>query len=116
MGLQVKSIPESSDIIVSGAVIRTEPAHGEALTAGQSVTLVVSSGPDIILVPVPELVGKLLEEVTAELDRLKLNYGISYVDSDAPEGTVTFQSIEQMKEVKEGTTINLQVSKKRVHY
>ena len=110
LGLDVKSVPESSDVIVSGAVIRTEPAHGEELTAGQTVTLVVSTGPEIILVPVPELVGKLLENATAELDELGLKYGISYVDSDSPEGTVTFQSIEQMKEVKAGTTINLQVS------
>ena len=51
-----------------------------------------------------------MEEATDELVRLNLKYGISYVDSDAPAGTVTFQSIEQMKEVKEGTTVNLQVS------
>ena len=110
LGLQVKSIPETSDVIVSGAVIRTEPAQGEALTAGQEVTLVVSTGPAQIMVPVPELVGKLLDEATGELDGLNLKYGISYVDSDAPAGTVTFQSVEQMKEVKEGTTINLQIS------
>jgi len=51
-----------------------------------------------------------LDEATDELDRLKLKYGVNYVDSDAPAGTVTFQSVEQMKEVKEGTTINLQIS------
>ena len=110
LGLHVKSVPESSDVIVSGAVIRTEPARGEDLTTGQTVTLYVSSGPEVLLVPVPELVGKPLSEATAELDLLKLKYGISYVDAEEAEGTVVFQSIKQMEQVKAGTTINLQVS------
>ena len=36
---------------------------------------------------------------------------IKYVDSDLPEGTVTFQSIDAETEVKAGTVINLQASK-----
>lgn len=110
LNLDVHVIEESSDTIVAGAVIRTDPAKDAVLTNGQKVTLYVSSGPNIVLVPVPELVGKRIEAATTELDELNLKYGISYVDSDTAEGTVIFQSIKQMEKVKEGTTINLQVS------
>lgn len=110
LNLHIREVKESSDTIVSGAVIRTDPAKDAVLTNGQEVILYVSSGPNIVLVPVPELVGKKIDAATAELDELKLKYGISYVDSDTAEGTVIFQSIKQMEKVKEGTTINLQVS------
>lgn len=108
--LHIREVQESSDTIVAGAVIRTDPEKDAVLTSGQEVVLYVSSGPNIVHVPVPELVGKTLEAATKELDELKLKYGVSYVDSDTAEGTVIFQSIKQMEKVKEGTTINLQVS------
>lgn len=110
LGLQVEVVQESSEVIVSGAVIRTTPAVGEPLTAGQTVTLVVSTGIEIKLVPVPELVGMTVQEAKDALDRLDLKYGVSYVDADEAKGTVIFQSIKQMENVKPGTTVNLQVS------
>ena len=110
LNLQVVTVEESSDVIQKGAVIRTDPADKSPLTAGQTVTLVVSSGPDITLIPVPELVGKDVDDAKASLDALGLKCGISYVDADETKGTVVFQSIKQMEQVKPGTTINLQVS------
>lgn len=110
LNLQIETVYESSDSIVKDAVIRTEPAKGETLVAGQTVTLYVSAGADIRTVPVPELVGLNEEEAIRQLDELKLNYSVRYVDNDAVKGTVVFQSIGQLQEVKEGTTINLQVS------
>lgn len=110
LNLQIETVYEASDVIVKDAVIRTEPAKGEALVAGQTVTLYVSTGPDIKTVPVPELVGLNEEEAIRQLEELNLKHGVRYVDNNAAEGTVVFQSIDQLQEVKEGTTINLQVS------
>lgn len=101
---------ESSDVYSAGAVIRTIPAAQEPLTEGQTVILVVSTGSSTKYVSVPELVGMNVEEAKSALLERNLKFGISYVDAQEAEGTVIFQSIKQMEQVKEGTTINLQVS------
>ena len=91
-------------------MIRTDPAADEPLTAGQSVVLVVSAGPDLTELPVPELVGMDIEEAKEKLESLDLKYNIGYYASKEPKGTVIFQSVKQMEMVRSGTTINLQVS------
>lgn len=103
---------ENSDVYTDGYVIRTEPEENATLTDGQTVTLYVSQGSQIKLVAVPALVGEDLEKALEAIDDAGLSRGgIRYVDSDLPEGTVTFQSIEAGEKVKLETVINLQVSK-----
>lgn len=103
---------ESSDLYTDGYVIRTEPAAGDTLTEGQSVVLTVSQGTAAELVQVPALVGLNVEEALEKIDRAKLSRGsVLSVDSDAAKDTVTFQSIAADERVKEGTVINLQVSR-----
>lgn len=51
-----------------------------------------------------------VETAIKTLDKYGLNYKLTYVDSDEPEGTVIDQSIAQGEQVKEGTTIELQIS------
>lgn len=103
---------ENSDVYTDGYVMRTDPAEGELLTDGQTVTLTVSQGSEIKLVVVPALVGEDMEKALAAIDAAGLaRGGIRYVDSDLPEGTVTFQSIDAGEKVKMDTVINLQVSK-----
>ena len=109
LDLQVKVEYESSDL-GEGTVIRTDPVKGTALTAGQTVTLYVSSGPAVKLVPVPELVGLTEEQAIEKLESRNLQYEITRLDREEALGTVVFQSIKQGEEVKEGTTVNLQVS------
>ncbi len=110
LDIDVDLLYETSDLVADGCVIRTVPSAGEPLTAGQVVTLIVSTGPEIKLTPVPGLLG--LEEARAveKLAEAKLDHDIARVDSDEPKGTVIFQSIQQDEMVKEGTTINLQIS------
>ena len=92
-------------------VIETSPANGEPLTSGQTVTLVVSLGPDIELVEVPTLVGEDVDEALALIAKAGLQNGsIRNDDSDLPKGTVTFQSIDGGQMVKKDTVINLRVS------
>ncbi len=110
LNLNIEAVYESSELIIKDAVIRTDPVKGESLVAGQTVTLYVSTGPDIKMVPVPELVGLNEDEAIRKLEELKLKYGVHYVDDNAAKGTVVFQSIQQLEEVKEGTTVNIQVS------
>jgi len=102
---------EASEVYVKDFIIRTEPEYGTVLQKGQKVVLVVSEGDDEELIPVPALVGMDETEATAIIEDLGLKVGnIKYVESDLPAGTVTFQSVDQDKEVKEGTAINLHVA------
>ena len=76
------------------------------------MTLVVSTGVPVELVKVPSLIGSDVDDAIAMIKKAGLGDGmIKYVDSDLPEGTVTFQSIDAETEVKAGTVINLQASK-----
>ena len=61
---------ERSDEVPAGNVIRTEPASGESLEEGKTLTLVISQGPS--LAQLPDLVGKTLQEAVDELTVLEL--------------------------------------------
>lgn len=102
----------SSDVYTEGYIIETIPARDEELTAGQKVTLVVSQGVEVKLVEVPSVVGFDQDEALRAIDKAGLGRGsIRYDDSDLPEGTVIFQSIDPGLQVKAETVINLRVSK-----
>lgn len=109
LDLDIEVIYESSDLIGDNCVIRTIPEKGETLKMGQIVTLVVSTGPEITLVPVPGLLGMDVSRAIDKLTEVNLYHDITYVDGDEAKNTVIFQSIQQGEMVKEGTTINLQV-------
>jgi serine/threonine-protein kinase len=55
LGLSVDSREEFSDDVEAGMVIGTDPPAGEQVGRGETVTLIVSKGPD--LVEVPDVVG-----------------------------------------------------------
>ena len=110
LDIHVEILYEYNELIGEGCVIRTIPEKGEPLKSGQTVTLVLSSGPEIILQSVPELLGLDEQRAIEKLDERGLLHEVTYVDSDEAKGTVIYQSIKQGEDVKEGTTVNLQVS------
>lgn len=110
LNLQISIDYESSDVVQEKSVIRTIPSKDEQLSYGQKVTLVVSSGPEVRPVSVPQLLTMEISKAMETLDRLNLKYNVTRVDSDEPKDTVIYQSISQGEPVKEGTTIDLEVS------
>ena len=110
MDIRIKHSYENHDVIGENCIIRTEPAYGEELKPGQTVTLVVSTGPLVKLYPVPELLGMDEQRAIEKLVEQFLKYNITYITSEEPKGTVIYQSIKQGEQVKAGTTVNLQVS------
>ena len=110
MDIRIKHSYENHDVIGENCIIRTDPAYGDELKPGQTVTLVVSTGPLVKLYPVPELLGLDEQRAIEKLVEHFLKYNITYVNSEEPIGTVIYQSIKQSEEVKPGTTVNLQVS------
>ena len=112
LNLNIQIDERKNDIYTEGYVIETDPASGTPLTEGQTVTLVVSLGPDVELVEVPTLVGEDVDEALKMIAKAGLQNGsIRNDESDLPKGTVTFQSVEGGQMVKKDTVINLRVSK-----
>ena len=102
---------EHDEHVPEGIVIRHTPGPTEEVPEGDLVTLYVSMGPEIILVPAPELVGKTEQQAKQEIRQLELVVGnIEKVESDQPKNTVISQSIPAGTEVEEKTTIDLVVS------
>lgn len=91
-GLAVTLKEEANDNIETGKVIRYSPGQAKV---GDTVELVVSTGPKIAQGQVPRLLGK--DEVTADalLKAAGLKTGTVTYDYDAgkPEGTVLTQSV-----------------------
>ena len=86
MSLKIESREESSDKYGANAVIRTEPAADEPLTAGQTVIIYYSTGPESVVVPT------------------------FTVQNIAEPGQVVEQSLKPTSEVPGGTKISFTVS------
>ena len=107
----IQPVYETSDTVTDGYVIRTEPEKDAELTDGQTVVIYVSQGSAAETVPVPAMVGLPVEEAQKLIEEAGLSLGsATAVESDLPEGTVTFQSVDADEQVKKGTVINLQIS------
>ncbi|MBE6565179.1 MAG: Stk1 family PASTA domain-containing Ser/Thr kinase [Ruminococcaceae bacterium] len=113
LGLVVAFDTEPSNLVPEGDVTRTVPASGATVKVGDTVTVYLSSGPDLALVRVPSFTGK--DEATVARLLKENGLAVGYVErvfSDEPAGTVIWQSIEADAEVAQGMTeIDFRVSK-----
>ena len=109
--LVIRREDEASEEVTAGRVIRTSPTAGSPITAGDTITVYVSSGPDVPKVTLISVVG---EQVASARDTLEKEFNVavtvSYTDSDQPEGTVIRQNPAGGTEVDQGSTVSLQVS------
>lgn len=87
-------------------MISTSPAANDQLSAGSTVYVTVSSGPEIGHVEMPNLVGLTEDAAISKLESLGLSYGGSdRVSSDLEAGTVIGQSINAFTDVEEHSKI-----------
>ena len=110
-GYSVMLRHESSADVEEGYIIRTDPAAGTELTAGQRVYLVVSTGPEVVTGRMPNVVGKDLETATSILNSNGF-FNIEYEEekSNEEKGTVIEQSEERNTELDVTTVITLKIS------
>jgi len=107
----VENTPEFNDDVENGYVLRTEPAAGTELTAGDTVTLTVSKGPEVVLVEMPDLMGRSENEALTQLEAAGLNWEpVVYEEYDGMPGQVIYQSVEAHTEVEKGTIIAFTIS------
>ena len=111
MGLKVEPVYEHSDEINRNHVIRTEPGAYLNLEPGQSVRLVISKGPEVKKVPVPNFMNRKIEDVMMILESLDLKAEIMEIRDETKEkGTVLYQSVIAESEVDAGSTIVFHIS------
>ncbi len=110
-GFYVEIENSISDSYNKDYVISTNPVAGEELGTGSTVYMVVSSGPQISSVTMPNLIGLSETAAVTQLENSDLSFGGStYAKSDLPAGTVVGQSVEAFTEIEEHSKIILRVS------
>ncbi|MBA3020495.1 Stk1 family PASTA domain-containing Ser/Thr kinase [Propionicimonas sp.] len=100
-----------SETIPVGQVVRTDPAKGERVPWGGTITVFLSKGPERY--PVPSLVGRTVDDATNALKSSHLAVGkvTDVWDESVVIGLVVSASLEAGKSVKPGTQVDLNVSK-----
>ncbi len=110
-GLTVSFDADFSETIPVGQVVRTDPATGERIVWGGTVTAFLSKGPERY--PVPSLAGRTVDDATTALTEAHLAIGkVTEVWNEKVEiGLVVNASLESGTMVKPGTQVDLNVSK-----
>ena len=110
-GFEVEVENATSASVTKDFVINTSPAANEKISAGSTVYLVVSSGPEISDVSMPNLIGLTEDAAINKLENAGLSYGGSErVSSEYDPGTDIGQNISAFTEIEEHTKIFLRVS------
>lgn len=115
VGLEEGEITYEFSSLPIGTVITQSPRAEIEVAENTKINYVVSKGPEIVTLIMPNLVGTSIESSKATLGRLGLRLGsVREEDSaDYDAGTVTSQSVAATTEIEEGTVVNLIVSKKK---
>jgi serine/threonine-protein kinase len=101
---------EPSETVAKGKATRTDPANGQSVGVGSTVTLYISSGKP--MVTVPNVIGESLSSARSQLN--SAGFVVSTTNqttSSAPDGNVVDQSPAGNTKVVAGSTVNLVVAK-----
>jgi serine/threonine-protein kinase len=90
------------DVVETGKVVGTEPAAGQGVVKGSTVTILVSKGPE--LVTVPNLKNLTVEEASKALTDLGL---VPNVQNYGPGRRVRAQDPDPGEKVKKGSAVTL---------
>jgi serine/threonine-protein kinase len=104
----VRSVEEPSTSVDEGDVIGTDPRPGDQATVGSRVTIVVSSGPELITVP--DVLGQSESIARSQLERAGFLVNSESSESDSPEGTVFEQDPGPASELPVGSEVTIVVS------
>ena len=111
LGLDIILKDDYSDDVTVGYVIEQYPEAGSELARGSTVYITYSSGPEVITVEVPSVIGVSQGTAEMRLESNNLSYSVNYVEDDASYGTVVWQypSAGSIVEVDTRVTINVSV-------
>ena len=114
-GFKVKFAEEPSEDVDLDCVIKTDPQVGTTVAPGITVTVYISTGEEVELVDIPDLIGVKKNSVPNVLAAAGLKLGLTseeYSDTQ-PKGFVcaTNPSIDDTKQVPKGSSIDIVYSK-----
>ncbi len=109
-GLSVEKIEEPSEVIKEGKIISQTPEPGSYASQGETVTVVVSSGPVALMMP--DLYGLAINDAINIIEDMGLVLGevVYELRDDIPSGSVISQSLFADTVIEKGDTIMLVVS------
>ena len=107
-GLEAEVQEEASSDVEVNFVISQSPDAGARIAQGETVTIVVSTGPR--LVQVPRVVGLTFEEAVEVLEDAGLDWRRQDVFAEREEGLVASQDPNAGDQVEEGTEVLIRVS------
>jgi beta-lactam-binding protein with PASTA domain len=93
-----------------GLVLSTNPKSGTSVGKNSAVSLVVSNGPNVPIVAVPDVVGDALATAIQKLGTANLNYTVKTISSNQPQGTVLSQIPSAGSHVRQTVPVQLTVS------
>lgn len=109
-GITVTISNEYNDTVPQGIVIKQTPDKSTEMKKGDSVTLTVSMGPE--LMTVPKLLGMDRDKANDALTNNNLKLGsVTEITSGQVKGVVVKQSIAEGEKVNKNTTVDIYVSK-----
>lgn len=106
--LKMKSLKVHSDTINSGLIITQDIPSGRAVDEGSAVSVQVSIGKELVLVP--SVVNLKEAEAASQIETKGLKFSVNKQYSDKAQGIVISQSQNGIK-VPKGTLISLTVSR-----
>ncbi len=109
-GLEARVTRDHHDDVPAGVVISTEPGPGAEVHQDGSITVVVSEG--VLMLDVPDVSGRTLDEATAAIEDTGLTVGETseeYHDS-VPEGAVVGTSPQAGETVRHDRPVDVVVS------
>ncbi len=110
VGLSYTQIQQESDDVAADYVVRTDPAAYTSVEEGTVVKIFISLGPMTEDTVVPYVVGKNIEEATADIEAAHLVVKPQYITSSEPRDNVVSQNIEGGSSVARDTVVTIMVS------
>lgn len=101
-----------SESVSQGKIISQDPRAGATVKSGTPVSIVLSRGSEPKEVQIPDFMGKSLDDISIELERLGLSLGMIYEDYDphTEPGKIISQKPEPGATALRGTQIEFVVS------
>ncbi len=111
-GLVVERDYAFSDEVDEGRVIETNPKRDTMVVKGDTVTIIISNGPENTQSVVPSLINLTQAEALKKLEDAGLTLGIVSNDySDAYKaGTVMYQNYEKGTKLDKGTAVDITIN------
>ncbi|TCO78983.1 Stk1 family PASTA domain-containing Ser/Thr kinase [Marinisporobacter balticus] len=112
-GLEEGKVQYDYNALPSGIIISQSPEARKEVAKGSEINFVVSQGPEIRTILMPNLVGEMIEKAknTLETSGLKLEKIEEKFDDTVEKDIVISQSVKAGSEIEERKVINLVVSK-----